>query len=127
VAVSRIAPGAALMTEVAADAAFAPVSADVYRLEAPLTFATVAALRNPGLALIASAKTELTIDLEAVPQVDSAGLALLIDWLGTARARSCQLRYDKPGETLLALARLSEVEPLLSGCWRRRGRRLGEA
>lgn len=124
---SRIAPGAPLMTEVAAHAAFAPVSEDVYRLEAPLTFATVAALRSPGLALIASVKTELTIDLEAVPQVDSAGLALLIDWLGTARARSCQLRYDKPGETLLSLARLSEVEPLLSGCWRRRGRRSGDA
>jgi phospholipid transport system transporter-binding protein len=127
VAESRIAPDAALMTEAAAQAAFAAVSADAYRLEAPLTFATVAALRSPGLQLIAAAKTELTIDLEAVPQVDSAGLALLIDWLGTARARSCQLRYDKPGETLLSLARLSEVEPLLSGCWRRRGRRSGEA
>src|SRR6202050_5789787 len=93
------------MTEVAAHAAFAPVSADAHRLEAPLTFATVAALRSPGWAVIASAKTERTIDLEAVPQVDSAGLALLIDWLGTARARSCQLRYDKPAETLLSLAR----------------------
>ena len=103
------------MTEVAAHAAFAPVSADAYRLEAPLTFATVAALRNPGLALIASAKAELTIDLEAVPQVDSAGLALLIDWLAMARARSCHLRYAKPAETLLSLARLSEVEQLLTG------------
>ena len=42
-------------------------------------------------------------------------LALLIDWLATARARSCQLRYAKPAETLLSLARLSEVERLLSG------------
>jgi ABC-type transporter Mla MlaB component len=124
---SHITPGVTPMSEVAAQAAFAAVSANAFRLEAPLTFATVAALRNPGLALIASAKSELTIDLEAVPHVDSAGLALLIDWLSTARARSCQLRYDKPGETLLSLARLSEVEPLLSGCWRRRGRRSGEA
>ncbi|HEX2791306.1 MAG TPA: STAS domain-containing protein [Steroidobacteraceae bacterium] len=124
---SRIAPAAALMTELAAHAAFAPISDDAYRLEAPLTFATVAALRNPGLALIAAAKTELTIDLEAVPAVDSAGLALLIDWLATARARSCQLRYAKPAETLLALARLSEVEALLSGGWRRRGRRAADS
>jgi len=127
VAKSRIAPGTTPMTDIAAQSAFAAVSGDVYRLEAPLTFATVGALRNPGLALIASANTELTINLEAVPQVDSAGLALLIDWLGTARARSCQLRYDKPGETLLSLARLSEVEALLSGCWPRRGRRSGVA
>jgi ABC-type transporter Mla MlaB component len=115
------------MTDAAALAAFAPVSGDVYRLDAPLTFTTVAALRSCGLALIAAATTELTFDLEAVPAVDSAGLALLIDWLATARARSCQLRYAKPAETLLSLARLSEVEPLLSGGWRRRGRRCEEA
>jgi len=35
--------------------------------------------------------------------------------LATARARSCQLRYAKPAETLLSLARLSEVEQLLTG------------
>ena len=114
-AVSPLEPGAAVMTGDAAHAAFVAISADVYRLEAPLTFATVAALRNPGLALIASAKSGLTVDLETVPAVDSAGLALLIDWLATARARSCQLRYAKPAETLLSLARLSEVERLLSG------------
>jgi phospholipid transport system transporter-binding protein len=90
------------------------LAADAYRLEAPLTFATVAVLRKPGLALIAAAGSALTFDLEAVPAVDSAGLALLIDWLAMARARSCQLRYAKPGETLLSLARLSEVEALLS-------------
>jgi phospholipid transport system transporter-binding protein len=102
------------MAEAAAVGAFVAISADVYRLEAPLTFATVAALRKPGLTLIGSAKSGLTFDLEAVPAVDSAGLALLIDWLATARARSCQLRYAKPAATLLSLARLSEVEPLLS-------------
>jgi ABC-type transporter Mla MlaB component len=102
------------MTESAARGAFVAVSQDVYRLEAPLTFATVAALRKPGLTLIAAASSGLTLDLAAVPAVDSAGLALLIDWLATARARSCQLHYAKPAETLLSLARLSEVEPLLS-------------
>jgi phospholipid transport system transporter-binding protein len=95
--------------------AFVPIAADSYRLEAPLTFATVARLRNPGLALIASAGGALTFDLEPVPAVDSAGLALLIDWLAMARARSCHLRYAKPAATLLSLARLSEVEQLLSG------------
>jgi ABC-type transporter Mla MlaB component len=108
-------PDAAVRPQAAAHAAFVVTSTDVYRLEAPLTFATVAALRNPGLELIAAAGSALTFDLEAVPAVDSAGLALLIDWLATARARSCQLHYAKPAETLLSLARLSEVEALLSG------------
>jgi phospholipid transport system transporter-binding protein len=92
---------------------FVAVSPDIFRLEASLTLLTVTSLRNPGLALIGAAGNTLTFDLRAVPEVDSAGLALLIDWLASATARSCQLRYSKPGKTLLALARLSEVEPLL--------------
>jgi len=120
------------MTAAAAQGAFIVVSADVYRLEAPLTLLTVAALRNVGLALIGAtgvagapgtaggagtggaAGRALTFDLAGIPEVDSAGLALLIDWLASARACGCQLRYVKPGKTLLALARLSEVEPLLT-------------
>jgi phospholipid transport system transporter-binding protein len=102
------------MTVAAAQGAFVAVSPDVYRLEAALTLLTVAALRNPGLALIGAAGKAVTFELAAVPEVDSAGLALLIDWLAIARARHCQLRYRKPGKTLLALARLSEVEPLLT-------------
>ena len=106
--------GAAGVTGSAVRGAFVATSAGVYRLEAPLTFATVAALREPGLALIATAQGELTLDLEAVSAVDSAGLALLIDWLAAARASACRLHYAKPAPTLLSLARLSEVEPLLS-------------
>jgi phospholipid transport system transporter-binding protein len=102
------------MTVAAAQGVFVTVSPDAYRLEAPLTLLTVAALRDAGLALIGAAGDALTLDLAAVPEVDSAGLALLIDWLASARARHCQLRYVKPGKTLLALARLSEVEPLLT-------------
>lgn len=106
---------AAGVTQSVAGGGFVAISPGVYRLEAPLTFATVAALRSPGLALIGAAAGELTFDLAAVPAVDSAGLALLIDWLAMARARACRLRYAKPAPTLLSLARLSEVEPLLSG------------
>jgi phospholipid transport system transporter-binding protein len=110
----RRARGTVPMTAAAAQGAIVAVSPDVYRLEAPLTLATVGALRNLGVTLIGAAGGALTLDLAAIPEVDSAGLALLIDWLAIARARSCQLHYAKPGKTLLALARLSEVEPLLS-------------
>jgi phospholipid transport system transporter-binding protein len=105
--------GTVLMTAAAAEGVFVAVPPDVFRLEAPLTLLTVAALRSRGLTLIGAAGSTLTFDLGAVPEVDSAGLALLIDWLASATARCCQLRYVKPGKTLLALARLSEVEPLL--------------
>lgn len=96
--------------------AFVEVSAGLYRLEAPLTFASVVSLRDPGLDLInaATGGQGLTLDLHAVPAVDSAGLALLIDWLAEARSVSCELKYQQPPATLLAIARLSDVEKLLA-------------
>ncbi len=103
------------MTEAAARGAFVALSAGAYALTAPLTFATVNALRAPGLALIASAPAALSIDLQGVSQVDSAGLALLVDWLASARARARQLHYARPPQALRSLARLSDVEQLIAG------------
>jgi phospholipid transport system transporter-binding protein len=94
--------------------AFVRESAERYRLEAPLRFANVSTLRHLGLDLIGAAGAELTFDLSGVPAADSAGLALLIDWLAQARARSKTLHYAQPPEALRALARLSDVEPLIS-------------
>ena len=102
------------MAQLQTGSAFVAVSPDVYRLQAPLTFATVASLRHDGLRLIESAQKELTLDLQGVPAVDSAGLALLIDWLASAKARSRALRYAQLPQTLLSLARLSEVEKLIA-------------
>jgi phospholipid transport system transporter-binding protein len=99
---------------VAQDNAFVAVSSGLYRLQAPLTFTSVADLREEGLKLIDSHAQELTLDLQAVPAVDSAGLALLIDWLGEARAKSRTLHYVQPPKVLLSLARLSEVEKLIA-------------
>lgn len=93
---------------------FVAVSSGLYRLEAPLTFASVAGLRAEGLQVIDSTPEGLTLDLQAVPHVDSAGLALLIDWLGEARAKSRSLKYVQPPQALLSLARLSEVDRLIA-------------
>jgi phospholipid transport system transporter-binding protein len=94
--------------------AFVVVSSDVYRIEAPLTFATVPVLRQPGLERIAAASGDLEFDLQSVAASDSAGLALLIDWLAEARAQQRTLRYGQASEALRALARLSEVESLIA-------------
>lgn len=94
------------------DAPFAP-GQDGYRLQAPLLFATVPALRPQGVALIGAAQGQLRIDLSAVAAADSAGLALLIDWLACARSAGKPLVYERIPDALMALARLSDVEPLL--------------
>jgi phospholipid transport system transporter-binding protein len=95
---------------------FVEGSPGVFRLEAPLTFASVAGLRDRGIELIHAATRAqgLILDLHAVPAVDSAGLALLIDWLAEARAASRPLKYQQPPQTLVALARLSDVEKLIA-------------
>ena|SRR5665213_190197 len=105
--------GASTAPAIDGQAAFVEVSSGRYRLEAPLTFATVTRLYHPGLERIAAAAAELEFDLQGVAASDSAGLALLIDWLAEARARERTLRYRQPPQDLLALARLSEVEPLI--------------
>jgi len=86
-----------------------------YAITVPLTFATVSAVREFALPLIEQASASLSFDLLQVQRVDSAGLALLIDWLALARARNCRLSYREPSEALLALARLSDVEQLIRG------------
>jgi phospholipid transport system transporter-binding protein len=97
------------------EAAFVAVSSGLFRLEASLTFATVPALHRPGLERIDAAASGLQFDLHQVGVIDSAGLALLVDWLAEARARQRVLRYVQTPEALLALARLSDVEALLAG------------
>jgi phospholipid transport system transporter-binding protein len=89
-------------------------TAGVYRLEDALTFATAPILRQPGLDLIAAATGDVQFDLECVPLTDSAGLALLIDWLAEARSRQRTLRYLKVPEALSQLAKLSDVEELIT-------------
>ena len=55
----------------------------------------------------------MMIDLGAVTEVDSAGLALLLEWVSAARQRGFELRFAGIPDKLRALARLSEVEGLL--------------
>ena len=94
-------------------AAFVAIDGGAYRLDAPLIFATVPILRQPGLDLIAAAEAAVAFDLQRVTMADSAGLALLIDWLAEAGARQRTLRYLKVPEGLSELAALSDVEALI--------------
>jgi phospholipid transport system transporter-binding protein len=57
----------------------------------------------------------LEIDLANVPEGDSAGLALLIEWLRLAGQHRQQIHFKNVPEQIAALARISEVENLLNG------------
>ena len=77
-----------------------------------LGFATAAVALPAGLALIEPGK-DCTVDLAGITTGDSAGLAVLVEWIAVARARGVTLRYAGVPEQILAVARISDLEQLL--------------
>jgi phospholipid transport system transporter-binding protein len=84
------------------------------RLEASgaLDFESAGRALPAGLALIEQGKP-CTIDLSRVTEADSAGLAVLVEWLATARVRGAKIRYQCIPAQILAVARISDLESLL--------------
>ena len=58
---------------------------------------------------------EIDVDLGGVGESDSAGLALLIEWLRAARQAGQVIRFANVPAQIDALARISEVEELIGG------------
>lgn len=83
------------------------------RVTGVLNFASVTALLRVGSEAIANGRASI-IDLSGVKDSDSSGLALLIEWLSIARAARRSLRYENIPAQLHQLARLSDVEELLT-------------
>ena len=79
-----------------------------------LSFATAGELLSLGRESIMSGEAH-SIDLAGVNGTDSAGLALLIEWLSLAQCSGQALRYENIPNQLQQLATLSEVDELLSG------------
>ena len=80
-----------------------------------LTFATARDARQLGvMAFEGSSATSFVVDCKDVTRADSAGLAVLLDWLAWARCGSRRMRLENLPEALVAIARISEVDGLLS-------------
>jgi phospholipid transport system transporter-binding protein len=77
-----------------------------------LEFATVTALLPAGTAAIEQGRATV-IDLSGVTAGDSAGLALLIEWLSVAHAASHPLRYENIPSQIRQLGALSDVDELI--------------
>ena len=100
-------PGEGFSLVAAADGHFAA--------RGPLTFDTARRARELGVRAVARcAGSALEVACGGVTACDSAGLAVLIDWLGAARRAGRTLRYTQLPQGLLALARISEVEELIA-------------
>ena len=79
-----------------------------------LTFATARDARQPGMAVLeGSSGQTLVVDCKGVTRADSAGLAVLLDWLAWGRRKSRSLTLENLPDSLVAIARISEVDALL--------------
>jgi phospholipid transport system transporter-binding protein len=95
-------------------ASFETLGGERSRVAGTLGFTTVTPLLPVGAAAIEQGRAAV-IDLSAVTGSDSSGLALLIEWLSVARGAGRTLRYENIPIQLHQLARLSDVDALLSG------------
>ncbi len=88
------------------------------RVSGALTFATVTALLRESRGLFGTGEGPLKVDLSGVSHADSAGLALLMEWLRLARGAGRELEYHAVTEQMLAIASaggLLEILPLAPG------------
>ncbi len=81
-----------------------------------LTFASAREARQIGvLVLEGSRAAKLVIDCSGVTRADSAGLAVLLDWLAWGRRKSRPVSLQNLPASLVAIAKISEVDELLTG------------
>lgn len=85
-----------------------------FRLDGELDARTVIELFKQGPARFSGLK-DVEVDLAGVSGSDSAGLALLIEWLRAGRRNGQRIRFVNIPSQLAALARISEVDALLEG------------
>jgi phospholipid transport system transporter-binding protein len=85
-------------------------------LRGSLTFSSAAAGYAAGLRRISglAAGDRCNFDCSALDEADSAGLAVLIEWKAEAHRRGAELGYSGLPESLARLARITDVERLLS-------------
>jgi len=84
------------------------------RLAGELALGTVAAVLEPGRRAIAAIDGERAVlDLSGVRKSDSAGLALVVDWLREARGRGLALSIEGTPSQLADIARVSGLEELM--------------
>lgn len=57
--------------------------------------------------------TRIEVDLSGIRTADSAGLALLLEWITWANHTVREIRFTDMPERIIAIAKTTEVDPLL--------------
>lgn len=95
-----------------AEVAFESTGAGRFRVSGSMTFTTVGKALVESRELFAEHK-HIELDLHGVDGTDSAGLALLVEWVGWVHREKRTLLFHHLPAQAKALARISEVDKLL--------------
>ena len=89
---------------------------EVLKLDGALSFETISAVlaQSAEYAARPDLPDRLTIDFSAITAVDSAAVALLLEWRRMAVARGKSLVFENLPPNLLALAKLYGVAELIA-------------
>jgi phospholipid transport system transporter-binding protein len=90
-------------------------AADGYAVRGALTFGTARRALQAGLQAFSAAQGPIKLDLSGVGTSDSAGLAVLIEWLAWGRRSGRELQFANVPEALRAIARICEIDELIGG------------
>ena len=102
-------------TQLAASIGISEPSAGRVVVTGELTFATARDARQLGLLVLEGSRAErIVIDCSGVTRADSAGLAVLLEWLAWSRRKARPIQLQGLPASLVAIARISEIDGLLT-------------
>jgi phospholipid transport system transporter-binding protein len=83
-----------------------------FELVGDLSFQTAVKALEDSKSLF-SAHSSIELDLAGVRRADSAGLALMLEWVNWARNNAHELRFSNIPAQIISIAQISEVEDML--------------
>jgi phospholipid transport system transporter-binding protein len=86
----------------------------VLAVRGALTFDTVPGLWGQSIEWLATTKGSATVDLSEVRRTDSAGLALLVEWLRRAAGRGQAVKFVNIPEQVRSLIRVNGLSKALN-------------
>jgi phospholipid transport system transporter-binding protein len=91
------------------------VRPDRIQMKGSLVFATAKAARAAGLEILerSQSRESLTVDCSGVGASDSAGLAVLVDFLANATKRGRAVQFWNLPSGIVAVAKISDVDAIL--------------
>ncbi len=90
-----------------------PQDNNVYSISGELNMQTVPELLEEVERVLSRTRGEVCFDLHGVDRSDSAGLALLVEWMQYARQRERELSFKNLPQQMYDIARVSGLEELL--------------